>query len=63
MQLIQIIMLPMNHNFRYIVLQRDQGYLWEQISQNLDCKVTSLSNHYRRSLEKFAPLIREYLQE
>jgi len=50
-------------NFRYIVLQRDQGYLWEQISQDLDCKVASLSNHYRRSLEKFAPLIREYLQE
>jgi hypothetical protein len=49
-------------NFKYIALQRYKGISWQVLSSELELNIANLSNFYQRSLKKFAPIIRKYLQ-
>jgi DNA-directed RNA polymerase specialized sigma24 family protein len=51
-------------NFRYIALKRNIDEVsWSELSEELGVKLVTLSNFYRRCLDKFAPLIIKYLSE
>ncbi|MEB3356288.1 MAG: hypothetical protein VKK04_06145 [Synechococcales bacterium] len=50
-----------NAHFQHIALRFLAGYSWEEISQELDVKVVTLSSFYHRCLLKFAPRFRDYL--
>jgi DNA-directed RNA polymerase specialized sigma24 family protein len=51
-------------NFRYIALKRNVDNLsWKELAEELDLKIAALSNFYQRYLERFTPLIVQYLSE
>lgn len=41
-------------NFQYIALSRLEGYSWQELSDELNLGVSTLSSFYRRSLTRFA---------
>ncbi|GBF82020.1 hypothetical protein [Aphanothece sacrum] len=49
-------------NFRWLVRKRIERYSWEEIAQEVNVNVSAISNFYQRSLEKFKPKIKEYLE-
>lgn len=48
-------------NFQTIALATVSGKTWEEISKELGVKVPTLSSFFRRSCQKFAPQLQEYL--
>lgn len=51
-------------SFKFITLQKLNGYSWEEISQQLhNIPVPTLSSFYQRSLTKYIPFFRDYLSE
>ncbi|MEC4985620.1 MAG: hypothetical protein SAJ37_18715 [Oscillatoria sp. PMC 1068.18] len=50
-------------NFRYLALQRFAGYKWRELEAELGIKQANLCSFYQRSLQKVAPIIKEYLAE
>jgi hypothetical protein len=50
-------------NFQYIALKKNEGYAWREIAEDLNLKISAISNFYRRCLQEFAPLIQKYLSE
>ncbi|NET15754.1 MAG: sigma-70 family RNA polymerase sigma factor [Okeania sp. SIO1H6] len=48
-------------NFQYIALKRLDGYQWSELSQELGVSIPALSNFYRRYLQRFIPIFRDYL--
>ena len=48
-------------NFKVIALRRMEGYSWQEISEELNCKISALSNFYQRSLKEFKVIIQNYL--
>ncbi|MEC4805532.1 MAG: hypothetical protein SAJ12_11855 [Jaaginema sp. PMC 1079.18] len=51
-----------NANFRFIALQRLDGYSWKEISQQLhNISISTLSSFYNRTIEKLIPLFQDYL--
>lgn len=47
-------------NFRDIALATFSGKSWEEISQEMDVKISTLSSFFQRSCKKFAPQFKEY---
>ncbi len=47
-------------NFRDIALATFSGKSWEEISQEMDVKIPTLSSFFQRSCKKFAPQFQEY---
>jgi hypothetical protein len=47
-------------NFRDIALATFSGKSWEEISQEMDVKISTLSSFFQRSCKKFAPQFQEY---
>lgn len=47
-------------NFRDIALATFAGKSWEEISQEMDVKIPTLSSFFQRSCKKFAPQFQEY---
>lgn len=53
-----------NASFQAIFLaKRIQGKSWKEISQDLGIPVTTLSSFYWRCIQRFAPKIRQYVQD
>ena len=52
-----------NANFQHIALARFAGKTWEQISEELDIAIPTLSSFFQRTCQKFAPLLQQELQE
>jgi len=53
-----------NASFQAIFLaKRIQGKSWKEISQDLEIPVTTLSSFYWRCIQRFAPRIRQYVQD
>ncbi|NEN88749.1 MAG: sigma-70 family RNA polymerase sigma factor [Okeania sp. SIO3H1] len=50
-------------NFQYIALKRLDGYQWSELSQELGVPIPALSNFYRRCLQRFIPIFRDYLSK
>ncbi|MFP4299835.1 MAG: sigma-70 family RNA polymerase sigma factor [Spirulinaceae cyanobacterium] len=51
-------------SFKFIALQKLDGYSWEEISQQLhNIPVPTLSSFYQRSLKRFISLLRDYLSD
>ncbi|MDI9641785.1 sigma-70 family RNA polymerase sigma factor [Geitlerinema splendidum] len=50
-------------NFRAIALRYLEGRSWQEISNELNVGVSTLSSFYQRKLEKFAEHFREYLKD
>lgn len=48
-------------NFQYIAIKRLEGYSWQDLSDELDVPVPTLSSFYRRYLARFAPKLKAYL--
>ncbi len=48
--------------FRYIALRRLNGYQWQEISDELGIKKSTLSDFYQRCLHQLAPQIRDCVQ-
>jgi DNA-directed RNA polymerase specialized sigma24 family protein len=49
-------------NFRAIALAKFNGYSWEEIAENFQLTVSTLSSFYQRSCQKLAPLLKQELQ-
>ncbi|AFZ33877.1 Sigma-70 region 4 type 2 [Stanieria cyanosphaera PCC 7437] len=49
-------------NFRAIALARFNGYSWEEIAENFQLTVSTLSRFYQRSCQKLAPLLKQEFQ-
>lgn len=47
-------------NFRDIALATLSGKSWEEISQEMDVKISTLSSFFQRSCKKFAPQFQQY---
>lgn len=47
-------------SFQFIVIQRLNGYSWEEISQELDIPTSTLSGFYKRCLKRFCKSFRQY---
>jgi DNA-directed RNA polymerase specialized sigma24 family protein len=47
-------------NFRAIALATFSGKSWEEISLEMDVKISTLSSFFQRSCKKFAPQFKEY---
>lgn len=53
-----------NASFQAIFLaKRIQGKSWKEISQDLGIPVTTLSSFYWRCIQRFAPIIKQYVQD
>ncbi|MDJ0634271.1 MAG: hypothetical protein QNJ34_13870 [Xenococcaceae cyanobacterium MO_188.B29] len=52
-----------NANFQNIALARFSGQNWEQISEELDISISTLSSFFQRCCQRFASLLQEELQE
>ena len=52
-----------NANFQYIALARFSGKSWEQISEDLDIAIPTLSSFFQRCCQRFASLLQRELQE
>lgn len=52
-----------NANFQSIALARFSGQSWEQISEELDVAIPTLSSFFQRCCQKFASLLQQELQE
>lgn len=53
-----------NASFQAIFLaKRIQGKSWKEISQDLEIPVTTLSSFYWRCIQRFAPKIKQYVQD
>lgn len=50
-----------NANFQHIALRFLGGYSWQEISDELNVKIVTLSSFYLRCLARFAPKFREYI--
>ncbi|MEQ8961698.1 MAG: sigma-70 family RNA polymerase sigma factor [Coleofasciculus sp. C2-GNP5-27] len=48
-------------NFQYLAIKLVSGYSWNEISQELGIKISTLSSFYQRCLVKFSPKIKDYL--
>lgn len=44
-------------NFQYLALKRLEGYSWQEISNELNLAISTLSSFYQRYLTQFAPII------
>lgn len=49
-------------NFQYLVLQRLEGDSWQNLSEQLQISLKTLSCFHDRCLTKFAPKLKSYLQ-
>ena len=52
-----------NANFQFIALARFSGKSWEQISEELDVTIPTLSSFFQRCCQKFASLLQKKIQE
>ena len=52
-----------NANFQNIALSRFSGQSWEQISEELDIPISTLSSFFQRCCQRFASLLQQELQE
>ena len=50
-------------NFSNIALAKFSGLSWEQISQQLDIPIPTLSSFYNRWCRRFAPLLKTELKK
>lgn len=51
-------------SFQAIFLaKRVDGKSWKEISEELDIPVTTISSFYWRRIQRFAPIIKRYVQE
>ena len=48
-------------SFQYIAVRRLEGYAWQDLSDEFDIPVPTLSSFYRRCLSRFAPKLKVYL--
>ena len=49
-------------NFSTLVKQHLEGKSWQQISESFEIKIPTLSSFYQRCITKFAPKIKEHLE-
>ena len=49
-------------NFQALAKQRLEGKSWQEISEKFEIKVSTLSRFYQRSLSKFSPNIKKYVE-
>ena len=52
-----------NANFQVIALARGAGKSWEQISEELDISIPTLSSFFQRCCQRFADLLQKELQD
>ena len=48
-------------SFQHIAVRRLEGYAWQDLSDEFDIPVPTLSSFYRRCLTRFAPKLKVYL--
>ncbi|MDB9315418.1 hypothetical protein PN462_20050 [Spirulina sp. CS-785/01] len=48
-------------NFQFIALKIVEGYTWQEIAEELNLKVSTISSFYQRNLTRFSPKIHDYL--